>query len=99
MIKKMKRLMKLSFYLGLGGISALASSCSSSFKRSGRDAAVPPTDSGTYTPDASKPNDTANGDRRDAQKPPIENGASILDAGKEPSDGGEGGNLWDVVYE
>lgn len=91
LFKGIKRLAKLSFYLTLGGASAVASACSGS--------TTPPPDTGADAPDADVRQDAD----RDADARPDAEARQDADPDRSPDAQGDadadGDQDWDVVYE
>jgi hypothetical protein len=82
------RLLKLSFYLALGGASALAGACGGT-QRSG--------DSGVDGGHEDAASDgAADADHRDGSTDATGDGHSDGDA---PTDGSADADMWDVIYE
>jgi len=95
-LEKLGRLARLSFYLGLGGMAALASACGSSGRRVGTPGGSSGEDAGTAAtpPDASV--EIAEDPGSEPRDEPVREADTVDDA---EETAGSDPELWNVIYE
>jgi hypothetical protein len=108
-MEKISRFARFTFYLALGGWTALASACAGTTDGRGREGSKPAADGGKYpVPDAGGIDAGAGGGKagaggagtgdaaRDAGRA---DGNAVPDSSEISTDGGQGGSMWDVICE